>query len=235
MAGLSHIRFLTQVGDKKTPVQAQPARRIDTFINLAKQGVDAYERSHSDVSTTGGHECNSPNHSQGDHGGGGGPDSHGSSVDEDEVVSTASRESSGDHSPFSSALGFLKQNKDEHERPIDEESVQHAHRKAYQEDSAGSLPASSLGSAAALQVLKRFTSSGSGGGSQTQLISLAMAEASNLFDKSGGASSGNKQDAVNGAAMTVMKLLVQSKFGGSIGGGNSGGLGGLMNLASKFT
>ena len=59
-----------------------------------------------------------------------------------------------------------------------------------------------------------------------------MAEASNLFDKSGGASSGNKQDAVNGAAMTVMKLLVQSKFSGAIGGGNSGGLGSLMGLVS---
>jgi len=51
-----------------------------------------------------------------------------------------------------------------------------------------------------------------------------------LFDKSGGAASGNKQDAVNGAAMTVMKLLVQSKFSGAIGGGNSGGLGGLLSL-----
>lgn len=60
-----------------------------------------------------------------------------------------------------------------------------------------------------------------------------MAEASKLFDKSGGTSSGNKQDAVNGAAMTVMKLLVQSKFsGGAIGGGNSGGLGSLMGLVS---
>ncbi|KAI1783069.1 hypothetical protein LXA43DRAFT_1048079 [Ganoderma leucocontextum] len=203
---------------------------MDTIINLAKQGVDAYGRSHSDVSKTGGHEYNSPHHSQDGQSGGGRPD-----FDEDEVVSTATREGNGDHSLFSSALGFLKQNKDEHERPVDEESVQHAHRQAYQEDSAGSLPASSLGSAAALQVLKQFTSSGSNGGSQTQLISLAMAEASNLFDKSGGASSGNKQDAVNGAAMTVMKLLVQSKFGGgSIGGSSSGGLGSLMSLASKF-
>ena len=60
-----------------------------------------------------------------------------------------------------------------------------------------------------------------------------MAEASKLFDQSGGASSGSKQDAVNGAAMTVMKLLVQSKFsGGAMGGENSGGLGSLMGLVS---
>lgn len=59
---------------------------------------------------------------------------------------------------------------------------------------------------------------------------MAMAEASKLFDKSGGGSSGSKQDAVNGAAMTVMKLLVQSKFSSMTGGGNSGGLGGMMSL-----
>ncbi|KAF9455308.1 hypothetical protein BDZ94DRAFT_1278423, partial [Collybia nuda] len=55
-------------------------------------------------------------------------------------------------------------------------------------------------------------------------------------DKSGGTASGNKQDAVNGAAMTIMKLLVQSKFGGvaATGGSNSGGLGGLLSLASNF-
>lgn len=88
-----------------------------------------------------------------------------------------------------------------------------------------------MGSAAALQALKMFTSGGGGGGgSQTQLISMAMSEASKLFESSGGAASGNKQDAVNGAAMTVMKLLVQSKFSGIIGGGNSGGLGGMSSM-----
>ncbi|KAI0654245.1 beta-flanking protein [Cubamyces menziesii] len=195
-------------------------------MNLAKQGMDAYQRSQSDVSKTGGHEYNAP-HSSSDY--------NRPQFDDDEVVRTASREGSGDHSLFSSALSFIKQNKDEHEQPIDEEGVQHAHRKAYEEGSASSLSAGSLGSAAAMQVLKQFTSGGNGGGTQSQLISLAMAEASKLFDQSGGASSGNKQDAVNGAAMTVMKLVVQSKFsGGAMGGSNSGGLGGLMGLASKF-
>ena len=61
---------------------------------------------------------------------------------------------------------------------------------------------------------------------------MAMAEATKLFDKSGGASSGNKQDAVNSAAMTAMKLMVQSKFsgGGTTGGSSSGGLGSLLSL-----
>ena len=63
---------------------------------------------------------------------------------------------------------------------------------------------------------------------------MAMAEASKLFDKSG-ASSGGKQDAVIGAAMTIMKLLVQSKSKSTTGGSNSGGLGSLMSLVgSKF-
>ncbi|KAH9898223.1 hypothetical protein C8Q73DRAFT_684038 [Cubamyces lactineus] len=199
---------------------------MDSFMNLAKQGMDAYQRSHSDVSKTGGHEYNAP-HSSSEY--------DRPQFDDDEVVNTASREGSGDNSLFSSALSFIKQNKSEHEQPIDENGVQHAHRKAYEEGSASSLNAGSLGSAAALQVLKQFTSGNGSGGSQSQLISLAMAEASKLFDKSGGVSSGNKQDAVNSAAMTVMKLLVQSKFsGGSIGGENSGGLGGLMSMASKF-
>ena len=70
--------------------------------------------------------------------------------------------------------------------------------------------------------------------SKTDLISLAMAEASKLFDKSGGTSHGNKQDAVNSAGLTIMKLMVQSKFSGghTTGGKDSGGLSGLMSMVS---
>ncbi|KAI0308164.1 hypothetical protein B0F90DRAFT_1680642 [Multifurca ochricompacta] len=209
---------------------------MDNFINLAKQGYDAYEKSQNHGGTTvthyrktGGEEYNSPHHSQ--QGSGYGPH-----INHDEVVQAAQTHGSGDSSLFSSALSFIDQHKGQHHDPIDEGAVQESHRKAYDEGSGRDLPASSLGSAAALQVLKGFTSGkGSGGGSQTQLISMAMSEASKLFDRSGGASSGGKQDAVNGAALTVVKLLVQSKFSGGVtGGGNSGGLGGLMSLASKF-
>ena len=67
------------------------------------------------------------------------------------------------------------------------------------------------------------------------MISMAMAEATKMFDQTGG--KGNKQEAVNGAAMTVMKMLVQSKLGGGPfgGGSNSGGLGGLLSLVSLIT
>jgi branched-subunit amino acid transport protein AzlD len=92
--------------------------------------------------------------------------------------------------------------------------------------------------ACGIQAFKMFTSGKSekgSGGSQNDLISMAMAEASKLFDRSGGASSGNKQDAVNGAAMTVMKLMVQSKMSGMVGGKDSGGLSGLMGMVCTPT
>lgn len=55
-----------------------------------------------------------------------------------------------------------------------------------------------------------------------------MAEALKLFDSSG--AQGNKQDAVNSAAMTMMKLMVQSKFSGSgtTGGSSTSTLMGLV-------
>ncbi|KAG5654680.1 hypothetical protein H0H81_007436 [Sphagnurus paluster] len=163
-------------------------------------------------------------------------------VDHDEALKTAEQHGSGDKSLFSTALSFV--NKQDHGKPINEQDVADAHQKAYGGGNASSLNASSLGSAAAMHVLQQFMggknsgNSGSSGGSSTQLISMAMAEATKLFDKSGGAASGNKQDAVNGAAATVMTLLVQSKLSGlggsapTTGGSNSGGLGSLLSLVS---
>ncbi|KAF9015623.1 beta-flanking protein [Cyathus striatus] len=208
------------------------SKEKDSFVNLAKKGYEAYQDSQSDVSKTGGQEYNSPHHS-------GQSQSHSLNFNEDEVVQTAQNHGSGDSSLFSSALSFVSKNKKSHEEPVDEGEVTRAHEKVYQQGEASNMSAGSLGSAAAMQVLKQFVSGsgskGSGQNSQTQLISLAMAEATKLFDKSGGAASGDKQDAVNGAAMTVMKLLVQSKFsGGTAGGNNSGGLSGLLGLASQF-
>ncbi|KAJ3846226.1 beta-flanking protein [Lentinula lateritia] len=199
-------------------------------MNLAKQGYAAYEASQSDVSKTGGSEYNSPdNRPQG---------VSRPSFNHDEVVQTAEQHGSGDSGMFSHAMSYVKNNTEEHEEPIDEEHVTSSHQEAYERGNAGSLSAGSMGSAAALQIFKQFTSgSGGSGGSKSQLISMAMAEASKLFDQSGGAASGSKQDAVNGAGMMVMKMLVQSKMSSMMGGGNSGGLGGMsgmLGLASKF-
>jgi len=201
---------------------------MDSFINLAKQGFEAYTESQSGASKTGGQEYNTPGHSNQ----GGSDEDSSPTINHDEAVEVAQQDGSGDGSLFHSALGFVQGHKQEHTQPVNEEHVTNAHRQAYQEGGASNMPASSLGSAAALQVLKSF--SGGGGGSQSQLIGMAMSEASNLFESAGGGSSGSKQDAVNGAAMTIMKLVVQSKFSSFTGGGNSGGMSGLLGLASKF-
>ncbi|KAL1748514.1 hypothetical protein HDZ31DRAFT_79636 [Schizophyllum fasciatum] len=217
---------------------------MDNFVNLAKQGIDAYQRSQSDVSKTGGHELNRPASENQAHGG------KGYDFDDDDVVRKASSQSSGDSSLFSTALSFINSNKGKHEEPIDEEDVTKTHKKVYDDDDTSDVNAKSLGSAAALQVFKQFVGGGSSHGasasssggksSQSELIAAAMSEASKLFDKKGSsAASGDKQDAVNGAAMTVVKLLVQSKLSGggsssTVGGGNSGGLSQLLSLASQF-
>ncbi|KAG8716508.1 hypothetical protein FRC08_009362 [Ceratobasidium sp. 394] len=213
--------------------------------NQAGQGGQGYGQSNQGSGY--GQEGYGGNQGEGQYGhnlpsGGGGYGSHpGPDIDHDTVVQNAQQQAggSGDPSLFGSAMGYVKHNQSQHTQPIDEENVQVAHAEAYQKGNASSLDAGSLGSAAAMQVLKQFTSGGSSGGSgntQSQLIALAMAEASKLFD-SQGSSSGQKQDAINGAAMTIMKLLVQSKMGdaSTTGGGNSGGLGSLMSLASQFT
>ncbi|KAL4070600.1 beta-flanking protein [Scleroderma citrinum] len=204
---------------------------MDTFMNLAKKGYEAYSesqspQSRSDFSRTGGEEYNTPHHRQ--------AQSDRPDFDHDEVARQATHhsEGTGDSSLFASAMNFVQGRPNEHEEPIDENQVRDAHNRAYNQGSASSLSANSLGSAAAMQVFKQFTGGGKGSGSsQNELISMAMGEASKLFDKSG-ASSGGKQDAVNGAAMTVTKLVVQSKFKSAVGGSDSGGLGSLMGMVS---
>jgi len=203
---------------------------------MAKQGYSAYQASqhpsNSDVSKTGGPEYNSDNNSYNSGSG------HQFQVDHDEVVRTAEQHGhSGDSSLYRNAMEHVNGNQHQHNKGINEDEVQAAHHEAYNQGGASNLSAEAMGGAAALQALKSFTSGGGGGGgggSNSQLISLAMGEASKLFDKSGGAASGNKQDVVSGAAMTVVKLLVQSKASSIMGGGNSGGMGSLMGLASKF-
>ncbi|KAG8927163.1 hypothetical protein FRC02_008432 [Tulasnella sp. 418] len=231
---------------------------MDNFISLAKQGYEAYSNSQENVSKTGGKELNReshPSHSS----------SHKPDFDDDEVVNHAKTHASdsGDSDLFSQALSFAKTLSKPAEDPLDEEKIVKTHEKVYDKDQGKSVPASDIGSAAAMQVLKQFVGGDSkqkeqshgGGGFQNKLIAAAMGEAAKRFDSSGGAAQGTKQDAVNSAAATIMKLLIQvssswtcvlrsvvigvpifkSKFGGgTIGGSNSGGLGPLASLASQF-
>lgn len=157
-------------------------------------------------------------------------------------------------------MGFLKSNNNRVDDDLDEDEVVQKHNQAYQQGNAGNLDANSMGAAAALNALKRFTS-GNGNapaqsaGGQSKLvrtasalsslqtdsscqIAMAMSEASKLFDQSGGAASGNKQDAVNSAGTMVMKMLLKSQLSGAAGtGGGAAGGGGvsqLLGMASKY-
>jgi len=141
---------------------------------------------------------------------------------------------------FNLLYPFLVGKKNQQDTDLDEDEVQQNHRQVYQNGNAGNMSADAIGSAAAMNVLKQFTSGsgsssssgaggGGGGGLQSMLIGRAMSEAAKLFDQSGGAASGNKQDAVSSAGGTILKLLLKSKFSGTTGGANSGGLSSLMS------
>ncbi|KAG8906744.1 hypothetical protein FRB99_006235 [Tulasnella sp. 403] len=234
----------------------------DKFINLGKEAFGAYQASqqsqHSRPAPPG---SNQPSQ-QG--GGQYQPTSHGAAqeyydesnaqlrqggnsdynqfstqIDHGQAVQNASQHAGGqDPSLFATALQHL--GTPGSTPSLDHDTVENAHSEAYRKGNAGSLDANSMGGAAAMQAFKMFvggghgSSSASGGGGQTQLLSMAMAEAAKLFDAHGGASSGSKQDAINGAAKTVMKLILQSKMGGGSSGGGSGSMGSLMGMASKF-
>jgi len=152
----------------------------------------------------------------------------------------AAAQSGGDSDGlFGKALGFI-QNQN-HNEPINEEQATSSHTEAYQNGNASSLDASSMGAAAAMQALKKFTSgggdtSGGGGDMQSKLVGMAMSEAAQLFESAGGAASGDKQTVIASAGETMMKMVIQSKMSGMFGtgGGSSGGMGSLMGLASKL-
>lgn len=233
---------------------------MDQFLNLAKQGYQAYSESQGNVSKTGGEEYNAPSHSnQGDYQQGG--QGFRPNIDHQAAANHASQNSGEDSGIFHNAVNHVlqSQNHPNGMGQVNEQHITSSHQGAYDSDgnvsnNASNMDASQLGSAAAMQALKSFTSggggSGGGGGGQTQLISMAMSEASKLFDSSNGGGGGDKQAVVTSAAMTVMKLLAQQGGGSSggggggmlgmaesmIGGGNSGGLGPLkmMSMASKF-
>jgi hypothetical protein len=81
----------------------------------------------------------------------------------------------------------------------------------YQQGNAGNLAPSAMGSAAALEALKKFTSGGASGqssgapaGGSSALIGMAMKEAAKLFDNSGASGGQGKQEAVNSAGATCV-------------------------------
>lgn len=154
--------------------------------------------------------------------------------------------SSGDSNIFSSVLSMLGQNKSNiGNEDIDEQDAVNSHKAFFNnnnDERPSNASSGSMGNAAAMQALKMFmgnnNSSGnqSQGGSQSQLIGLAMGEASKLFDNQ--ASQGKvqegstKQSVVEQAGKMALKMYLKGQAGSS--GNAGGGPGGLLGLASKF-
>ncbi|PVG03332.1 hypothetical protein CPB86DRAFT_442256 [Serendipita vermifera] len=220
---------------------------MDNFINLAQKGYAAYEQATQQSQQNQG--SNSQQQQPHDYQQKEGQESL--PVDHGQAAQIANNQSgaSGNNELFAQAMAFLGGGN--HSQPVNEEHVTDAHSKVYSENtSASNVSAEALGSAAALETLKKYMSSSgtsgentnTGGDFQSKMIGMAMSEAATLFDKTG--HTGDKQDAVNGAAATMFKMLFQSKFSGGsggsqptavMGGGNSGGLGQLLEMASQYT
>ncbi|KAF8323021.1 hypothetical protein DL93DRAFT_2092757 [Clavulina sp. PMI_390] len=210
---------------------------MDSFMNLAKQGLQAYEQSQGGG---GGQNQGRPQQQQEDgeqefstqpHGGQGGQP-HPQIQHEDAIATAQEHAGSGDRDLFSQGLSFVqgKMASGNLSHDFDEEGVKNAHDQAYNQNNASSLSPSSMGAAAAMQAFRNFTSGGgssSGGGDmQSKLMGMAMGEASKLFEASGGG--GNKNEVVQGAAQMAMKLMMKSQLSGMMGGSNSM-LGGMVN------
>ncbi|KAI1282776.1 hypothetical protein F5Y07DRAFT_197234 [Xylaria sp. FL0933] len=144
---------------------------------------------------------------------------------------------SGNTDLFSGLLGALGQKKQRlAEEDIDEDEAVRSHKKYFQgDDDDNDADDRSMGSAAAMQALKKFTSGESGNtgktSSQGAFVGLAMAEASKLFDKKASqgkvSSDSSKESAVMQAGEMALKMYMKSQGGSSSGSG-------LLGLASKF-
>merc|ERR1711939_569007 len=196
---------------------------MDNLMNMGKQAYSAYQSSQAGEKRHEGDDSNpygvtgSERLNSSDNRRPGG----GISVNNDEAVQHASSSFGGNSDLFSQAMSFISQTSDD---KVDEDD--------------DDMDANGVGAAAAMQALKKFTSSGSEPGStqsgdfKSKLIGQAMSEAAALFEKKN--PSGNKEDAVTSAGQTVMKLLMKNQVSGMMGGGSEGGMGDLMGMARKF-
>ncbi|OAX43042.1 hypothetical protein K503DRAFT_779515 [Rhizopogon vinicolor AM-OR11-026] len=217
---------------------------MDGFMNLAKQGYQAYSESQStaNVHKTGGQEFNSPDNRppqhqhqyQSESGG------YGQSYNSDEVNQHVD---SDHHDHANQALSHAQRNV-QHQPDIDEDTVENlrsAHQQAFSSEGRGpgGMAPDAMGGAAAFKVFSDMMSGGGGGGGgsggdmQSKLVGLAMQHAGQLFDQSGGGSGADKQSAMTSAATYVMKLMMKKEMSGMIGGSSSGGLSGLMGMVHQ--
>ncbi|KAI8066369.1 hypothetical protein BC940DRAFT_302668 [Gongronella butleri] len=135
---------------------------------------------------------------------------------------------------FSSVLEQFSGNEEEHNRPVQEEDVNHlqdAHDRVYNQGRAHEASSRDLGSAAAMQAFKMFSSKssgGGGGGGSSELIGMAMGEATKLFQAQGGSAGGGSQSEMLKSAVSMAMKLYASQ--GKSEGGGAGGLGAIMGM-----
>ncbi|KAH6609211.1 hypothetical protein Trco_002557 [Trichoderma cornu-damae] len=158
---------------------------------------------------------------------------------EDEELRTAHQQasqhagSSGNSDIFSSIINSIGQKKSHLANgEIDEQETIRKHKQSYEQD-ADNLDSSSLGAAAALQALKKFTQGETGSNqSQGAFLGLAMSEASKLFDSKAAngkvSSDASKESVIQQAGEMALKMYFKSQ------GSGQGGPSGLLGLASKF-
>jgi hypothetical protein len=117
------------------------------------------------------------------------PSGHASREDDDfsSAAHHAASQGRGSQSSFNEATSFLKQNMQRFSNEdINESDMARAHKALYSGGSGpgGQQSADSLGAGAAMQALKMFKSGGaSSGGSQNQLIGMAMSQAEKLWNQ----------------------------------------------------
>ncbi|KAL7943099.1 hypothetical protein V8C42DRAFT_329687 [Trichoderma barbatum] len=159
---------------------------------------------------------------------------------EDEELRTAHQQasqhagSSGNSELFSNIINSIGQKKSHLANDdIDEQDAIRKHKETYEQD-ADNLDSHSLGSAAALQALKKFTQGETGGNqSQGAFLGLALSEASKLFDAKAAngkvSSEASKESAIQQAGELALKMYLKSQ-----GGKQQEGPAGLLGIASKF-
>ncbi|OAQ68407.1 beta-flanking protein [Pochonia chlamydosporia 170] len=163
--------------------------------------------------------------------------SQGQSSFQDDTLKQAQQHASNNAGPsgssdlFSNIMNAVgnKQEKIQNE-DIDEEDAIKQHQNVYQNDGKGD--SSSLGTAAAMQALKKFTqsdNSASSGQGQAAFLGMAMSEATKLFDSKAAqgkvADGASKENVVQQAVEMAMKMYFKSQAGSQ---------GGLAGMAAKF-
>jgi len=176
----------------------------------------------SESRRAGGDEYNSPHHRQQPQGG----------YNTDEVLSHADEADEESQGYITNAIKHVHNNPQQHTEEVDEGDLAKYGPMILSAVSSLSSKSGS-GSGSGFDV-SSLLSGGLGEGGGNQLMGLVMKQAGGAF----GGSGEDKQSAMNGAAMTVAKLVAQKQLTSFIGGSNSGGLGmfdvGKALLTSRF-